>query len=211
MAGPRNEMAAGGGRDRLRASLADRERVIETLKAAYVYGLVTKQEFDARVSQAFAARTSADLALITADIPAGLAAAAPPAPARTGGDAAEAKVRLLSRPVMATAMLAALALAASVFTVNPVAAVLVLAAFGSGFACLFLILAQMLGPLLVRPRRDKRSGGQLPPQRAIHAGPGGGRRAAAGASAGQLPSASEPGQRKADASRSRLRGPQLSS
>jgi hypothetical protein len=210
MAGPRNEMAAGGGRDRLRASHADREHVIETLKAAYVYGLVTKEEFDARVSQTFASRTNADLALITADIPAGLAAAAPPAPARTGGDAAEAKVRLLSRPVMTTAMLAALALAASVFTVNPVAAVLVLAAFGSGFACLFLIIAQMLSPLL-RPLRDKRSGGQPPPQRAIHTRPGGGRRAAAAASAGRLPSASEPRQRKADASRSRLPRPQLSS
>jgi hypothetical protein len=158
MAGPRNEMPAGGGRDRLRASHADREHVIETLKAAYVYGLVTKEEFDARVSQTFASRTNADLALITADIPAGLAAALPPAPARTGGDAPpEAKVRLLSRAVMTTAMLAALALAASVFAVNPVAALLVLAAFGSGFACIFLIIAQMLRPLLLRPSRDKRS------------------------------------------------------
>ena len=209
MAGPRNEMAAGGGRGRLRASDADREHVIETLKAAYVYGLVTKDEFDARVSQTFASRTNADLALITADIPAGLAAAAPPGPARTGGGApADAQVRPLSRAVMATAMLAGLALAASVFTVNPVAGWLVLGAFGSGFACLFLIVAEMLRPLL-RPRRDKRSGGQLPPQRVIHRS-GGGRRAAAAASAGQLPSASEPRQRKADAARSRLPRPQLS-
>ena len=163
MAGPRNEMAAGGGRGRLRASQADREHVIETLKAAYVYGLVTKDEFDARVSQTFASRTNADLALITADIPAGLAAAPPAGPARTGdGAPAEPKVRLLSRAVMTTAMLAGLALAASVVTVNPVAALLVLAAFASGFACLFLIVAEMLRPLLVRPPRDKRSGGQLP-------------------------------------------------
>ena len=163
MAGPRNEMAAGGGRGRLRASQADREHVIETLKAAYVYGLVTKDEFDARVSQTFASRTNADLALITADIPAGLAAAPPAGPARTGdGAPAEPKVRLLSRAVMTTAMLAGLALAASGFTVNPVAALLVLAAFASGFACLFLIVAEMLRPLLVRPPRDKRSGGQLP-------------------------------------------------
>jgi uncharacterized protein DUF1707 len=78
MAGLEHEMAAGGGRGRLRASHADRERVIGTLKAAYAYGLVTKDEFDARVSQTFAARTYAELAVITADIPAGLAPAPPP-------------------------------------------------------------------------------------------------------------------------------------
>jgi hypothetical protein len=207
MAGPRNEMAAGGGHGRLRASHADREHAIETLKAAYVHGLVTKDEFDARVSQTFASRTNSDLALITADIPAGLAAAPPPGPARTGGDApADVKVRPLSRAVMRTAMLAALALAASVFTPNPVAGLLVLGAIGSAFASLFLIVAQML-----RPLRDKRSGGQLPPQRAIRTGPGHGRRAAAPNSAGQLPSASEPRQTKADAARSRLPHPQLSS
>jgi len=39
MAGLEHEMAVGGGRGRLLASDADRERVIDTLKAAYVYGL----------------------------------------------------------------------------------------------------------------------------------------------------------------------------
>ncbi len=78
MAGLENEMAADGGRGRLRASDADREHVVGTLKAAYVYGLVTKDEFDARICRAFASRTYAELALITADIPAGLAAAPPP-------------------------------------------------------------------------------------------------------------------------------------
>jgi hypothetical protein len=51
MAGLGSEMAAGGGRDHLRASHADREQVIETLKAAYVYGPVTKDELDARVAR----------------------------------------------------------------------------------------------------------------------------------------------------------------
>ena len=78
MGGLENEMVAGSGRGRLRASDADREHVVRTLKAAYVHGLVTKDEFDARVSQTFAARTYAELALITAGIPAGLAAAPPP-------------------------------------------------------------------------------------------------------------------------------------
>jgi hypothetical protein len=42
MAGLEHEMAAENGLGRLRASRADRERVIGTLKTAYVYGLVTK-------------------------------------------------------------------------------------------------------------------------------------------------------------------------
>jgi hypothetical protein len=89
-AGLEHEMAAGGGRRRLRGSYADRERVIDRLKAAFVYGLVTKDEFEARVSQMFAARTYAQLAVITADIPAGLAAAPPPltpAPAKASSPA----------------------------------------------------------------------------------------------------------------------------
>jgi hypothetical protein len=44
MAGPEHKLPAEGGHGRLRASHADRERVIGTLTAAYVYGLVTKEE-----------------------------------------------------------------------------------------------------------------------------------------------------------------------
>ena len=83
MAGPGDEMAAGaGGRGHLRASHADREQVIGALKAAFVRGMLGKDEFDQRVGQAFASRTYADLAALTADLPAGLAAAQPPEPAR---------------------------------------------------------------------------------------------------------------------------------
>jgi hypothetical protein len=63
--------AATSGRVRLRASQADREGVIDALKAAYVAGRLTEDEFEARVGQALAARTHANLAAITADIPAG--------------------------------------------------------------------------------------------------------------------------------------------
>jgi len=82
MVGPGDEIPArAGGHGHLRASHANREHVIDTLMAAYVYGLVTKDEFDARVSRAFAGRTHAELALVTADIPAGLAAVSfPPGP-----------------------------------------------------------------------------------------------------------------------------------
>jgi hypothetical protein len=82
MAGPGDEMAAGGGRGHLRASHADREQVIGTLKAAFVAGMLAKDEFDARVGQTLASRTYAELAALTADLPAGLAAAQPPRPAR---------------------------------------------------------------------------------------------------------------------------------
>jgi len=76
MAGPGDEIAAGaGGRGHLRASHADREQVISVLKAAFVQGLLAKDEFDLRVGQAFASRTYGDLAALTADISAGLTGA----------------------------------------------------------------------------------------------------------------------------------------
>ena len=76
-------------RDRLRAGHADREQVIETLKTAFVDGRLTKDEFDARAGQALAGRTHADLAALTADIPA-VPAAGPPV--RAAGGAAHPPV-----------------------------------------------------------------------------------------------------------------------
>ena len=73
--------ARAGDGGRLRASHADREQVIGVLKAAFVHGVLDKDEFDLRVSQTFASRTYADLAAVTADIPAGLSLARPPGPA----------------------------------------------------------------------------------------------------------------------------------
>ena len=64
--------AATAGHGRLRASHADREHVLDLLKAAFVQGLLTKDEFDMRVGRTFASRTYAELAALTADIPAGL-------------------------------------------------------------------------------------------------------------------------------------------
>jgi Domain of unknown function (DUF1707) len=65
--------------DRLRAGHADREQVIEALKTAFVDGRLTKNELAARTGRALAARTYADLAALTADIPAEPAAAEPAA------------------------------------------------------------------------------------------------------------------------------------
>ena len=83
--GPWHPKTAGGpGRSRLRASDADRERVIDILKTAYVQGRLTSVELAERAGDAFAARTYADLAVITADIPDSPVLLPPlPAPART--------------------------------------------------------------------------------------------------------------------------------
>jgi len=64
-----NGASGAGGRGRLRASHADRERAIEVLKDAFVQGRLNKGELDARVAQAFASRTHAELAALTAYIP----------------------------------------------------------------------------------------------------------------------------------------------
>src|SRR5271169_7146856 len=65
--GPGDELAASAaGRGRLRVSDAEREQVIGTLKAAFVRGTLAKDEFDLRVSQAFASRTYAELTAVTA-------------------------------------------------------------------------------------------------------------------------------------------------
>jgi DUF1707 SHOCT-like domain len=83
MAGPGEEIAAGtGGRGRLRTSHADREQVIEVLKAAFVQGRLDRDEFDLRVGRALASRTYTDLAALTADIPTRLTRARSPEPAR---------------------------------------------------------------------------------------------------------------------------------
>jgi Domain of unknown function (DUF1707) len=67
-----------GSYGRLRASHADRERAIEVLKQAFVQGRLTRHELDSRVGQAFASRTYAELAAVTADIPAEPTAGPPP-------------------------------------------------------------------------------------------------------------------------------------
>jgi hypothetical protein len=209
MAGLEHETAAGGGHSRLRASYADRERVIDTLKAAYAYGLVTKDEFDARVSQTFAARTYAELAVITADIPAGLAPAPPPprpAPAKASTPAA-AHVTAGDHAIMATAIAAGLALVAAIFVAGlPLAGLLELGGAGSAFVSLFLLAIQM------RSRRTKRPGGQLPPQRGAGSGSGAAHRAISATSAERFPPVGKPRRRsKANAARRHSLRPQLSS
>ncbi len=59
---------------------ADRERVLDLLKAAFVEGRLTRDELDARIGHALASRTPAELAAVTADLPAELIGALPGRP-----------------------------------------------------------------------------------------------------------------------------------
>ena len=113
---PGDEMAAAAAvRGCSRASHADREHVLDVLKAAFVQGLLTKDEFDMRVGQTFASRTYAELAALTADIPAGLIGAQPlRKPVRARAPHPENKVV----NSCACAALAIIALAAALSTGN---------------------------------------------------------------------------------------------
>jgi Domain of unknown function (DUF1707) len=147
-----------GGHGYLRASDSERAHAIDALKAAYVNGLVTKDEFDARVSQTFASRTLDELALVTADLPVGLPAAhqrRPPAPAQ-GKAQADANVRPGERAITATAVFAGLALIISVSAgpfASPAAFLLLLGGAGGALVSLFLLRNRICGSRRDRSRR----------------------------------------------------------
>jgi len=166
MAGPGDEIAAGaGGRGYLRASHADREQVIEVLKAAFVQGRLAKGEFDLRVGQALAARTYAELAAATAGIPVGLTAPKPLAPARARGRQPVLRPGRLA--LAATVLYAAVWVYAIVFPKggdNDADGELI---FVASFVYL-LILALCVGQAAAL--REKRTGGQSPQRPAASAG-----------------------------------------
>jgi hypothetical protein len=60
-----------GGYGSMRASTADRERAIDVVRAAFAEGRLTGQECEQRAGQVLGARTYAELAALTADLPAG--------------------------------------------------------------------------------------------------------------------------------------------
>ena len=96
MTGPEDPAAAG--RDRVRAGRVDREQVIGMLKDAFVHGRLTRDELDTRAGQALSARTCADLAALTADIPAAdIPAADIPAATGPARPPAQARRRPLAR------------------------------------------------------------------------------------------------------------------
>lgn len=91
--GPRDPMAARAtDHGRILASDADREQVIDALKAAFVQGLLTRDELGLRAGQALASRTYAQLSVITADIDVRLARVQPrPGPAQAQAQGAVPK------------------------------------------------------------------------------------------------------------------------
>ena len=169
--GPGDELAADRGY--LRVSDAEREQVIGTVKAAFVHGMLAKDEFDLRVSQAFASRTYVELAAVTAGLPAGPAAAQPHRPARAQG----------GQPVLRPGrmMAAATALYASVQAFvflspwpagnenDPARAKIVLFFVSSPVYLLVLLICVLC---LIAGRVDRRASGR-PPRRA-HGHRGGG-------------------------------------
>ncbi len=172
MTGPEDPAAAG--RDRLRAGHADREQVIGTLKDAFVHGRLTRDELDARAGRALSARTYADLAALTADIPAADVPAVP-AVAATARPPAPVCRRPLARAAAGSG--ACLIIAAAAWRVGTIvdpgarptpydswAAPLALLAFLAVVAALG-ILVHGVGTSL----DQRRSRGQLPPP----PGPGG--------------------------------------
>jgi hypothetical protein len=55
----------------MRASVTDRDRVIEVVKASFVEGRLTKAELDLRLGQALVSRSFSDLMALIADLPVG--------------------------------------------------------------------------------------------------------------------------------------------
>jgi hypothetical protein len=204
MAGPGDETSAGaGGRGRLLASHADRERVIGVLKSAFVQGMLAKDEFELRVGQTLASRTHAQLAVLTADLPAGLAAARPPQPARAQGR--QPVVRPGRVIEVATALYAgewAYVLFLSQHRVHTSWAPPVLL---QGFIVYLGVLLMCVAAILVN-RQDRRSG-RRPPRRPGVNGPPSRRPPPAGPGR-QLPPAGPAHRHTAEAGRGRRPRPQ---
>jgi len=165
MAGPGDEIAAGaGGRGHLRASDADREQVIGTLKAAFVQGRLARDEFDLRVGQTLAARTYADLAALTADLPA-LTADPPARPAvpEPAAKPAGTPARTLAKAARRSGICMLIAFALVGFVALTNAEVLLPPAFLTGVAAI-IAASGFLGYGVVDAWQERRSRRQLPPR-----------------------------------------------
>jgi len=195
----------GDRRGRLRASHADRERVIDTLKVAFIQGCLTKDEFDTRVAQSLAARTYSDLTALTADIPVRLT--------RLPAEPIQASPAVQpDRKPMGNAAKAALSVAVAFVVLVVLTAVFGFAAFALCVVFYFMALFAAGGQILYT-RHERRSAAQLPPGRDTpEAGPPGSHTLQAGPYGGPGPTPeSRPGQYRAgetrrDQTRTDLRG-----
>jgi len=103
---PEDRAAAAAARaGQLRAADVDREQVIDLLKVAFVHGLLAKDEFGERIGRALASRTYAELATLTADIP-----AEPAAPTPHQAAAAKTRRRVSKRAVAGACVLVSAAI-----------------------------------------------------------------------------------------------------
>jgi Domain of unknown function (DUF1707) len=201
MAGPGDEIAAGaGGRGHLRASHADRERVTEILKAAFVQGRLGRDEFDLRVGQALASRTYAELAALTADIPAGLTAAPPPKPANAQARPPVKKIVIACGWVVPPAAMVVAAFLAD----SDLAGTLAFA-----FLFLYFIVGMTAGAAMLAAWLEKRSGGRSPRRPAAGAGGQAPQRLPSADPGRQLPPPSHGHQHTAEAARRRPFRPAL--
>jgi len=154
--------AAAGGRGRLRASHADREQAIEVLKDAFVQGRLTGDELDSRVGQAFASRTYAELAALTADLPADPAAAPPPRQPARAHDRAPGTHLVRNAAIGSGAGLlvaGALFLGAVALDDHAGIALLLLAAF-----IVIVVVPGVMTGAVATSLQQRRSRGQLPPR-----------------------------------------------
>lgn len=151
----------------MRAAHADREQVVDALKAAFVQGRLTQDELDARVGQALAARTYAELAALTTDLPAGPDRAPAPAP---GPSPAHARPR--NRSANRAVKVGAGAIGTIILVIcgivlalgQPVAAAVLAMIFTLLTAAAAAVVAGLIAVTVkAESRRQNRSRGQLPP------------------------------------------------
>ena len=159
-AGPEDGTA--GARRQLRTSRADREQAVDVLKAAFVQGRLSKDEFDLRVGQVFASRTYGDLGALTADLPDSVTSAQPsPERAREPGRALSFKTAVRVGAVGAGPSMASAAVVLIQSSAVPaVAGVLLVGLTGLSVA---LLLAALLVLLSWAVRRSLREPAQGPP------------------------------------------------
>ena len=178
MVSPGDETAAGPERHaRLRASAADREQVIEVLKAAFVQDRITKDELSQRIGKVLASPTY-DLDVLTADIPAGLTRAPQPAvPARRPDDSKKL-IRRASAAVAGTGFVLTEAAIAAFphYPVAPLVALVVGSVVGALAAGLLAALLTLIKWVLDRSSVTQPSQGPPPGARdnaARHPAPAG--------------------------------------
>ena len=147
MVAPGSELSADAGGDQYLPLY--RQRVTSTLKTALAQGRLTEDEYDERVAQASAARSRGELAALVTDLPLG-------------------RMNALARPPTARDVRAGVG---AIVTAAAAVAAILLWQPDNGLAFLAFIAAAvtlLVAPILtvgvlVDVRRQKRSGGQLPP------------------------------------------------